>query len=236
MHQVRHRLARLELVDRRAGDRPLDFGAGAVHGHEHDVPRLQPHIAADVAPQEIVVEIECGHQLSEALQLHLPHVRPLREPSGGVQGGEHRAERADLVGPGLAHLTHHVNLIRPHVRDRDVEPRGSVRSALHAGVHAPEPGVQHVAQLVERQVRYEHLPDLRDEDEPLARHLERVGELHVPREDQHQRVARAELVVRWHRAGEQRQELCRAAPEHVHPEHAARHVRAAHPDQPGING
>src|SRR2546422_7773120 len=43
-----------------------------------------------------------------------------------------------------------------HVGDGDVEARGRV-AAPHARIHPAEPRVQHVAQLIERQVRNEHL-------------------------------------------------------------------------------
>src|SRR5256885_11199352 len=57
----------------------------------------------------------------------------------------------------------HVGLIRPHVRHRDVEPRGGVRGALHAGVHPAEARVEQIPQLIEREIRHEHLPDRSEE-------------------------------------------------------------------------
>ena len=169
LNQIGERLIRLQLVHVRPHHRALDLGARAVHRHEHHVPRLEPQVGARIAVDEIVVQVERGDRLATAAQLHLPHVRPLGHAARRVQRRQHRAERAELIGPRLAHLAHHVRLIGPHVSHRDVELGGGVGVALHPRIHAAEPRVQHVAQLVERQVRDEHLADLRDENEPLAR-------------------------------------------------------------------
>ena len=57
----------------------------------------------------------------------------------------------------------------------------------HARIDAREPRREHVLELAEREVRDEDLPDLRDDDESLARDVERVAGLDVTREDEHER-------------------------------------------------
>ena len=96
--------------------------------------------------------------------------------------------------------------------------RLGVEPAPHARVHPPEARVQQAARLVQGEVRDEYLPHLRDEDEAFACHGERVGELDVAGEDQHQLVPSAEPVVGWHGPGEDGEKLRRAAAKDVEAE------------------
>ena len=149
----------------------------------------------------------------------MPHVGAPGHAAGGVQRREGRAERADLIGAGLLHLAEHRDLVDSHPRDRDVEVSRGAGAAREFRVHAPEPCIQHVAQLAEGEVRDEHLSHLRDQDEPFTGDRERIGALDVAREDEDELVARAERVVRRNGAGERRQELSGGATEHVHAKH-----------------
>src|SRR5207249_10193940 len=88
-------------------------------------------------------------------------------------------------------------------------------------VDPAEPWVQHVPQVVEREIRDVQLAYLGNENEPLTRDLEGIRQLHVAREDQHQLVARAELVVGRDGSREQREKLGRGALKHVHAEYTA---------------
>jgi len=74
-----------------------------------------------------------------------------------------------------------------------------------------------------------HLTDLRNENEPFARHGQGIGQLDVAGENQDEIVARAELVIGRHGTREQRQKLGRRALEHIDAEHVTRRrVDAAH--------
>ena len=166
-----------------------------MHRHEHHIARLEPDVAAGVAAEQVIVQIERRDRLAEALHFDAAHVRALGHTARRVQCREHRAERADLVRPWLRHFAHHKDLVRPYIGYGDVEPRRRVRAAAHPGVHVPEASVQHITQLGQCEIADEHLPDLGDEDEPLACHLQRVGELDVARENQDEHVARPQVVV-----------------------------------------
>src|SRR5438093_1626280 len=102
---------------------------------------------------------------------------PPRPAAGGVarrappHPRREGAERADLVRAGLRDLAHHVHLIGADVGDGDVEPGSGVRPSAHPGIDAPQSRVQHVAQLLEGEVRDEHLADLRNQHESFARDL-----------------------------------------------------------------
>ncbi len=192
-----------------------------MHRHEHHVSRLEPDVVARIPVQQVIVQVERRQRLAGAPHLDRAHVGALRHTARGIEPRQHRAERADLVGARLRHLAHDVHLVRAHVGDGDVEPRARARRALHTGIHPAEARVQHVAQLVEGEIRDEHLPNLRDQDEPLAGHLERVRQLHVARQDQHQHVTGPELVVGGNGTRQQGEELRRGAPKHVHAEHGA---------------
>ena len=207
MQQVRQRLAPLQLVDPGSHDGPRHLRPRLIRRHEHHVSRLEPHVVARVAAQQVVVQIERGHRLATALHGNRAHVGALGHPARGVQRRHRGAERADLIGAGLGHLARDEDLIGAHIDDRHVEARGGVRRPPHPGVHATQPAEQHVAHLLERQVGYVHLPHLGDQDVPLTHHLQRVGQLHISREDQREHVARPDAVIRRHGAREQRQEL-----------------------------
>ena len=64
-----------------------------------------------------------------------------------------------------------------------------------------EPRRHELLELAEREVGDVDLPDLRHDDEALARDVERVAGLHVAGEDEHEPVAGAEAVVGVDRAG-----------------------------------
>ena len=235
LNQIGQALPPLQLVHRGPHHRARQIHPRAVHRHEDHVARLEPDVVARLAPQQIVVQIERRHRLAGALHHDVAHVGPLGHAPCRVQRRERGAERADLVRPRLRYLAHHVDLIGPYVGNRNIESRGGTGPALHARVHPAQPDVQHVAQLIERQVGHEHLAHLRNQNESLARHRQRVGQLHVAREDQDQLIARAQLVVGRHRTREQREELRGRAAEHVHPEHPARGTRPPRPDEPAVH-
>ena len=71
----------------------------------------------------------------------------------------------------------------PYARDRDVEPRRGICAAPDPRVHPSQPGVEQVAQLVEREIGDEDLAYLGDEDEALARDLQRMGKLDLTGDD-----------------------------------------------------
>ena len=204
LHHVRQLLGGSELVDRGPHHRSGDLDAHAVHRREHDVAGLEPQVVPAVAPEQIVVQVERVHCLPKPPHFDVAHVGARGHAACRVQRGEHGAEGTDLVRPGLCHFADHVDLICAHVGDRDLEPDGGVRPTLHPGVHPSQARVQDIAQLVQRQVGDKHLAHLGEQHEPFARHLQSGGVLHVPREDQHQLVARPELVVRGYGAGEER--------------------------------
>ena len=171
-----------------------------MHRHEHHVARLEPDVAAGVATEQIIVQIERRDRLAEAPHFDAAHVRALSHAARRVERREHRAERADLVRARLRDLAHDIDLVGAHVRHRDVEPRRRVRPSAHAGIHPPEARVQDVTQLVQREVTDEHLTDLGDQHEPLTRDLQRVRQLDVAGEDQHQHVSGTEPVIGGHGA------------------------------------
>ena len=130
-HEVRQRLPRLQLVDRRPEHGARDLGTFAVQRYVDDVARFEADVVPLVAAQQVVVEIERGYGLVEPPDLDVPHVGALRDPAGGIQGGQRRAEGADLIGAGLPHLADHVHLVHAHVGNRNVEPDRRLRSAQH---------------------------------------------------------------------------------------------------------
>ena len=79
-----------------------------------------------------------------------------------------KIERADLVRPRLTHFAHDKDLVGTDVGNGDVEPRGGVGSAAHAGVNSAETRIENVLELCEREIRDLQLPDLRDDDEAFA--------------------------------------------------------------------
>ena len=92
--------------------------------------------------------------------------------------------------------------------------------------------------MIERQVRDVHLADLGNQHEPFPRDLQRIRKLDVASQNQHEHVARAELVVGGHGSRKQRHELGGGPPKHIDPEHAAPALPAlAAPgaDQPGVD-
>ena len=122
-----------------------------------------------------------------------------------------------------------------HVGDGEVEARsrvGSVR-ATHACVDAAQPVVQHFPQLREGEARDENLSHLRDQDEAVARHGQRVGFLHVTGEDENELVAGAKTVVGRHGAGEVRKEPRGRALEDVDAKDVAG-ARVAATDEAGV--
>ncbi len=155
--------------------------------------------------------------MPEAPDVDLPHVGPLGDAPRRVQGAQGRAERADLIGARLFHLADDVHLVCAHVGDGDVEAGSRVRPAFDPRVNSTEPRVQHVAQVLEGQVRHEYLAYLLDQDEALPGDRQRVRELHVAGQDQHEHIAGSELVVGRHGASEQGEELRGRPPEHVCP-------------------
>ena len=84
--------------------------------------------------------------------------------------------------------------------ERDLEPGGCSRAAPHTGVHPPEPGVEHVLQLAQREVGDVDLAHLGDDDEALAVHVEGVRLLDVAGENQDQQITGTQAVVLVHRA------------------------------------
>ena len=91
------------------------------------------------------------------------------------------------------------------------------RGALtpHTRVHTPEPRVEQVVELGERQVGDAQPAHLWNDDEPFARHLQRVRQFDVAGENEHQLVAGAEFVLGVHRAIEVGQKLAGGAAEEV---------------------
>ena len=196
---VVERLTRFRLVDRRTQHRTGNAHARLVRRHEDDIARLEPDVAARIAAQQIVVEIEYRDRLAATLYLDAAQPGELGDATRRVQAREDRAERADLVRAWLRHLADHVDLIRAHIRDRHVELRCRITTSAHTGVHPAEAGVEDISQLIERQIRHMHLAHLWDQDETLARDGQGIGELVVAGDNQHEIVTGAKPVVRRHR-------------------------------------
>ena len=131
---ARQRLRRLELINRGPHHRSGHLHARAVHRHEDYVSGLEPNVVARVAAQQVVVQIERRDGLAGALHLEASHIGALGHAPRRIQRREHGAERADPIRPRLRDLANHVDLIHPHVRDRDVKPCPSVGPPFHPGV------------------------------------------------------------------------------------------------------
>src|SRR5438045_2843983 len=95
--------------------------------NEHDVGRLETDVAASIAVQEIIIEIERRYRASEPTNLDASHVGPIRDPARGIQRSERRSERANAVGTGLLHLSHDRDLVDPDIGDRDIELDAGIR-------------------------------------------------------------------------------------------------------------
>src|SRR5207249_2099421 len=108
--QVGQGLALLQLIDRRTEYRSRHLHAGAVQRNVHDVSRFQADVVTLVPPQQVVVEIKGRHDLVEAADLDLPHVRAGGDPAGRVQRGDACAKSADLISTRLFYLAHDVDL------------------------------------------------------------------------------------------------------------------------------
>ena len=115
----------------------------------------------------------------------------VRRSTGGVERRERRARAGDAVRAWRHHIASHEDLVGPKSRDRYAETRGGSCATPHATVGASEARVEQALEFAEREVGDADLSDLRDHDEPLPRDVERVRQLDIAGEDQHELVARA---------------------------------------------
>ena len=81
------------------------------------------------------------------------------------------------------------------------QSKGRVRPAPQAGVHAAESRVQHIFQLAECEIRNGNLADAWNDDESLARDVQRVRPLGVSGENEDDAIAGAEAIAGVHRSG-----------------------------------
>ena len=116
-YQLGQRLSLFQLVDSGPRHRAGDLGTLAAQRHVHHVPGLEAEIAALIAAQQVVVQVQGGGDLVEPQDLDAAHVGARGDPAGGVQRGERRPQGADLVRAGLLHLADHVHLVHAHIGD-----------------------------------------------------------------------------------------------------------------------
>ncbi len=204
-----------QLVVRRTDDGAAQLDPSAPERHEDHVALLQDDVPRGVSVQQVGVEVERDHVPVPALHAHAPQVPQPGGPSGRVEGVRDGCDRRELVGPRLAHLARDVDLVGPQAGDRHAHVG---RAPLDAGVGPGEPGPEERAQVFHGHVRDVDLTHVRDDDEPLAIHLQIVRELDLAGEDQHELVARAHAVAVRDRAGEERLELRGGAGEDVQAE------------------
>ena len=189
-----------QLVHRGAGDLARDLDARPTHRHEHDVTAVEPQLGGGDPVQEVVVEIDRSHELAPPPDLQDPEVSPFGDPAGLVQGAHDAAGRRDPIRSGAGHLAHHADRDGSHPRYGDVEPGLGIRPSGDAGVDPVQSVVEQLTELAQAHVAHEHLAHVRNDDEPLAAHLEGVGDFHLAREDQHQAVTGPQQVTGVDRA------------------------------------
>ena len=196
LQQVRERLPLFQLIDGGPEHGTRDLHAPPVQRDVHDVAGLETNAPTGVAAQQVIVEIQRCRQRVQATDLDPPHVGAGRDTAGGIQGGETRAQRADLERARLVDFARHIHLAHTHIGHGDVESRPRARPALDPRIHPPQTRHQHVPQLLERQVGNKNLPDLGNQDEPLSCHRKAVRQLDTAGEYEDQLVSRSQLVVR----------------------------------------
>src|SRR6202007_1212922 len=106
LDHIHEALARLELVNARPAHGTGYLRARSVHSDEYHVPGLKAEVAARIAAEEVCVEIERCDDLPKAADFDGAQVGAFGDASRRIQCGEHRAERADLIGAGLLTLAH----------------------------------------------------------------------------------------------------------------------------------
>ena len=79
--------------------------------------------------------------------------------------------------------------------------RGGVCPAPQAGVHAAEARIEHIFQLAECEIRNGNLADAWNDDESLARDVQRVRALGVSGENEDEAIAGAEPIAGVHGSG-----------------------------------
>src|SRR6185436_7469037 len=87
------------------------------------------------------------------------------------------------------------DLVAAEAGDAEREAGRRARAAAESGEDPGEPRIERVLELRQREVGDRNLSDSGDDDESLTRHVERVGALGVPGDDQDEAVAGAEPVV-----------------------------------------
>src|SRR6185437_11249671 len=100
------------------------------------------------------------------------------------------------VAAGVGDVSCNEDLVRPHLTDIDIEVRGGACPAANARVYAPKLIVERVLELGSRETGDGQLPNVGNDDEPLARNGELVRLLDVAGEKEHQLVAGSESVIR----------------------------------------
>ena len=93
--------------------------------------------------------------------------------------------------------------------------RGGSGPTAYARINATEARVQHVFELAHREIVHPDLPNLGDDDESFARHVQRVRLLDISRQYQNKAVARIDPVIRVNRSRKIWIELGRGVSEEV---------------------
>ena len=200
--KVGERFTALQLVGRGTDDLAVHTNARAVHGHKDHVARLKPWIVRTVRPEEVVVQVERIHEPAAAANLDAPHAAIDARPAGGVQRTECGSGAGDAIAARLVHVTKDEHLVAVEPRKVDGEVCRGARAATQAGIDAAKARVQDILELAEREVGNRDLPDPRNDDEALARDVERVGPLGISGDDEDDAIAGPEPVARVHGAGE----------------------------------
>ncbi len=93
-----------------------------MHGDEHDVARLEPHVVRRVAAQQVVVDVHDVHRAAAAAHLDAAQAAVAARARREQSARERRARARDLVAARRHHLADDEHLVQ-------VQPRHAHRVA-----------------------------------------------------------------------------------------------------------
>ena len=107
--QRAHTLCRLHLVIHGALYLTGHINQTVVGTHHDDVVVTQTDIAAELAVEDIVVDVDGADQTIVAIDLDVTQGTNIVRTTSHIQGMEHRGKGGQCVGTRGLHLTHHVD-------------------------------------------------------------------------------------------------------------------------------
>jgi hypothetical protein len=180
-----------QLVDRGPLHLAGDGHGRAARRHEQHVVRHQARIAAIIAVEQQVIQVESLHQLAVALQLHVAQRADRADPAADEQRVGHRREAADRERARPCHIAQHEDTDRAQLahRDTDVHADHLVRDTL----------LDEVSHLPEIQPGDHDRADLREVQAAVTVHHQRVVGALLAEQLHAHLVARPQRVIGRHR-------------------------------------